>query len=226
MSDASEAVLAKLKQQFPKIETAPGNNTKPAKQDIVVLPVHPPAIAEVAGQIKSSLRRDSILVSLAPKFTLAKLSELLGGFQRIARVIPNAPCIVNAGFSPAAFSPGLSTDECQMVAGTFTALGECPTVDEAKLEAYALLTGMGPTYFWFQLYELRNVAQSCGLPPDEAQAALEKMLMGAMKAMTATGMSASEVMDLIPVKPLNEMEASVAEMYRTRLTALFQKIKP
>jgi pyrroline-5-carboxylate reductase len=33
-------------------------------------------------------------------------------------------------------------------------------------------------------------------------------------------------MDLIPVKPLAEMEASVSEAYRTKLPALYQKIKP
>jgi pyrroline-5-carboxylate reductase len=33
-------------------------------------------------------------------------------------------------------------------------------------------------------------------------------------------------MDLIPVKPLAEMEAQVTEMYHTRLPALYQKIKP
>ena len=33
-------------------------------------------------------------------------------------------------------------------------------------------------------------------------------------------------MDLIPVKPLAEMEGQVNELYRTRLPALYQKIKP
>jgi pyrroline-5-carboxylate reductase len=33
-------------------------------------------------------------------------------------------------------------------------------------------------------------------------------------------------MDLIPVKPLAEMEPQVKEMYHTRLPALYQKIKP
>jgi pyrroline-5-carboxylate reductase len=41
-----------------------------------------------------------------------------------------------------------------------------------------------------------------------------------------SGLAPGEVMDLIPVKPLAEMEPQVTEMYRTRLPALFQKIKP
>ena len=46
------------------------------------------------------------------------------------------------------------------------------------------------------------------------------------RTLLESGLSSAEVMDLIPVKPLAEMEPQVAEMYRTRLPALFQKIKP
>jgi pyrroline-5-carboxylate reductase len=41
-----------------------------------------------------------------------------------------------------------------------------------------------------------------------------------------SGLTPAEVMDLIPVKPLGEMEPQVIEMYRTRLPAVYQKIKP
>jgi hypothetical protein len=34
------------------------------------------------------------------------------------------------------------------------------------------------------------------------------------------------VKDLVPVKPLAEIEHSVAEAYRSKLTALMDKIKP
>jgi pyrroline-5-carboxylate reductase len=33
-------------------------------------------------------------------------------------------------------------------------------------------------------------------------------------------------MDLVPVKPLADMEPSVLEFYRSRIPALHQKIKP
>jgi pyrroline-5-carboxylate reductase len=39
-------------------------------------------------------------------------------------------------------------------------------------------------------------------------------------------LSPAEVTDLIPVKPLAEMEPQVIETYRTRLPAIYQKIKP
>jgi len=226
VSDANETVLDKLKQRFPQVIAASGGNGKAAGQDIVVLAVHPPAMGEVAAQIKGSLRPDAIVVSLAPKFTIAKLSELLDGFQRIVRVIPNAPSIIGVGYNPISYGPVLTPADKEAVAGLFSPLGDHPEVDESKLEGFALLTGMGPTYLWFQLQTLRELAKDFGLTETDVTPALKRMVCGATRTLLESGLPPAEVMDLIPVKPLNEMEASVAETYRTRLPSLWQKIKP
>lgn len=226
VSDPDPAALASLKQQLPQIVTAPGNNLPPAGQGIVFLAVHPPVIGEVTGQIKGRLRPDSMVVSLAPKLTIARLEELLGGFKRIVRIIPNAPAIIGAGYHPVAFGPGVTAADKQMVTALFSALGDCVEVAEAKLEGFALLTGMGPTYLWFQLQTLRELAADFGLTKAEVTPALKRMVCGATRTLLESGLGPAEVMDLIPVKPLHEMEASVTEMYRTRLPALLQKIKP
>jgi len=225
VSDPNPEALTKLKARFQTINTAP-DNTCAAAQDIVVLAVHPPAMAEVAAGIRSSLKPDALVVSLAPKFTIAKLTELLGGFTRLVRVIPNAPSVVNFGFNPVAFATTLTAADRTEVTSLLTPLGECPEVAEAKLEGYALLTGMGPTYFWFQLQALREAAAGFGLSDAEVVPALKRMVCGAARTLLESGLTPAEVMDLIPVKPLAEMEPQVAEMYRTRLPALFQKIKP
>jgi len=44
--------------------------------------------------------------------------------------------------------------------------------------------------------------------------------------MFKSGLTPQEVMDLIPVKPIGEHEAQIAEIYKTTLTGLFEKIKP
>jgi pyrroline-5-carboxylate reductase len=225
VSDGNAEVLAKLKAKFPNIETTTGNHTA-ASQDIVFVAVHPPMIAATAGGIKDSIKRDALLVSLAPKFTLAKLAELLGGFNRLARMIPNAPSVMNLGFNPIVFAPGLSLVDKALLTGLLSPLGECPEVAEEKLEAYALVTAMGPTYFWYQLQALRELAGGFGLSEAEIAPALEHMMGGMSKTLLESGLPPAEVMDLVPVKPLADMEAHVAEQYRTRLPALFQKIKP
>ncbi len=226
VSDCNAESLARLKARVPMVETAAGDSAAAASQDIVFLAVHPPVLAEVAAGIKGSVKPGALVVSLAPKFTLAKLTELLGGFARLARVIPNAPSVVNFGYNPVAFAPVLGANHKREISELLTPLGECPEVAEAKLEAYAVLTAMAPTFFWFQLQALREVVAGFGLSEAEITPALKRMVCGAARTLLESGLSPAEAMDLIPVKPLGEMEPQVSEMYRTRLPAIYQKIKP
>jgi pyrroline-5-carboxylate reductase len=225
VSDCNAGTLAKLKERFPHLETV-ADNAIAAAQDLVFLAVHPPVMAEVAAGIKASLKPEATVVSLAPKFTLAKLGELLAGFQRLARVIPNAPSILGRGFNPVAFAPEITPADEAVLGALLDPLGEHPEVAESKLEGYALLTGMGPTYLWFQLQALREVAAGFGLDDAEIARGLEQTVGGAVATLLDSGLAPAEVMDLIPVKPLAEMEPQVTEFYHTRLPALYQKIKP
>jgi pyrroline-5-carboxylate reductase len=140
-------------------------------------------------------------------------------------MIPNAPSIVGAGYNPVAFSAGLAAAERAELAGMWSALGECPEVAEDKLEAYAILTAMGPTYLWFQLYELQAIGRSFGLTPQEVEAGVAAMTLGAVKTMAESGLAPEAVMDLIPSKPLGEDEATVKGLYRSKLEAMFKKLK-
>lgn len=226
VSDPQPGALEALKSRFPQITIAPGDNAAAARQEIVCLAVHPPALTQAIAGIVGVLASQAIVVSLAPKFTIASLSRLLGGFPRIARVIPNAPSLLGLGFNPVAFGPALGASDREVLTGLLSPLGEHPEVEETKLEAYALLTAMGPTYLWFQLQELRKLAGEFGLTDPEIAPALKRMTCGATRTLLEAGLPADDVMDLIPVKPLKEMEAGVVDMYRSRLGALYAKLKP
>jgi len=226
VSDCNAETLAQLQRDFATVQIALGNSAAAASQDMVFLSVHPPVMTEVANAIKGSLKPGAVVVSLSPKFTILKLTELLGGFARIARVIPNAPSVINAGFNPLAFGSSLTAPDRAALMGLLDPLGESPEVDESKLEAYAVLSAMGPTYLWFQLQALREVATGFGLTEADVSTAMKRMVCGATRTLLESGLTPAQVMDLVPVKPLADMEAQVTEMYRTRLAAIFQKIKP
>jgi pyrroline-5-carboxylate reductase len=191
----------------------------------VFLALHPPALKAVLPEIKATVRKDAVVVSLAPVLTLARLSELLGGFARLARVLPNAPSIVHAGFNPVAFGDGLSPDARGEVETLLDGLGAHPVVPEETLEAYAILAAMGPTYFWFQWQTLRELAAGFGLGPTETDAALRAMLDGALRTFFDGGLAPAEVLDLVPVKPLAEAELQISQAYRDMLPKLYAKLK-
>jgi pyrroline-5-carboxylate reductase len=225
VSDPSATALQALGSRVHGIELT-SDNAVAATSDIVFLAVHPPIIREIAGSLIPHLRPDAVVVSLAPKLTLEGLAELLGGFASIVRVIPNAPSVVGAGYNPVCFGPAVDTPVRKVVLDLLGALGESPQVAEADLESYAILTAMGPTYLWFQLYELADLATSFGLGHEDARRALRAMVEGAVATMEQSGLSAADVMDLVATRPLNEDEASILELYRTKLPALLVRLRP
>lgn len=225
VSDPNAAALAALKNRFPSIETSTDIRAA-AGEAVVFLATHPPVMTEAATAAGPALKPTAIVVSLSPKFTIAKLTSLLGGFGRIARSNPNAPSVIGAGMNPLVFGPALSAEDRAVVAALFAPLGDSPEVAEEKLEAYAVTTALAPTYLWFQMQALRELAVSFGLTPAEADVGLKRMVCGAARTLVDSDLSPAEVMDLVPVKPLAEMEAQVGALYRERLPAVFQKIKP
>lgn len=224
ISDIQPEILERLKKEYTDI-TITDNNKQCVLSDIVFLAVHPPVIEKFADEIKTCLTQDKVLISLAPKVTIAKLSEMLNGFNRIIRMIPNAPSIINNGYNPVCFSMVFTKTEKEELLNILNILGESPEVEEEKLEAYAILTAMGPTYLWFQLFELQDIVKSFGLYEKEIEEGIIKMVCGAVKMMYKSGLSPSSVMDLIPVKPLGEEEENVKNIYRKHLNNLFKKLK-
>jgi len=224
-SDINPDALNTLKAKFPGIIIAPGNNHLPASADFVFLALHPPVVSSVLDEIKPVLRQDAALISLAPKITMSKIAEKLGGFTRIVRMIPNACSVINQGYNPLTFSPSWDEPEKKDLMRILAVLGDCPEVDEEKLEAYAIVAAMGPTYLWFQLHELEKLGTTFGLTPKEARSAVSLMAEGSAKTLLDSGLSPDEVFDLIPLKPLGESEEKIKEIYQVQLKALFAKLK-
>jgi len=224
--DTNPEVLKSLSSSFPNIETATSINENVLKADIIFLAIHPPVIAETLASVKDKINPNAILVTLAPKFTIEKISLLLGGFKRIVRLLPLASSIIGEGYNPFMFSNEIEKDDRNNLLKLFNNFGKTVEVAESKIEAYALIVAMGPTYLWFQYYKLIELAKGFGMDEKEAFDAVKNMINASSKTMFESNLNKNEVIDLIPVKPIGEHEAEILKMYDEKLNGLFQKIKP
>jgi pyrroline-5-carboxylate reductase len=224
--DPVEETLKKLKSCYNEIEISQESLLPGFIPDVIFLAVHPPVMMETLQKIKSSLKPETMLISLAPKITIAKMTETLDGFSTIARVNPSATSYINDGINPVAFGPKVTESIKNQILELLSVLGRVPIVSEDKIEAYAVISAMGSTYFWFQMQELKRLAMKFGMSETEAGSTIKDMLSGSAKTLFNSGLPASEVMDLVPVKPLAEYEESIISYYDSKLTTIYEKIKP
>jgi pyrroline-5-carboxylate reductase len=224
VTDTNPEVLANLKKQFPEVESSDTKGA--ARQDIVFIALHPPVVLDTLELIKNDVKSEAIVISLAPKINLPKLSMKLGHVKNLARLIPNATSYINEGYNPVTFAAGFDPSGKKEVLNLLSSLGTTPEVSEEKLESYAIMSAMLPTYFWFQWSELAKIGGKIGLSDEESKKSIYETIIASLNLMYKSGLSASEVIDLIPVKPIGEHEPEISEIYNSKLIALFEKIKP
>lgn len=224
VTDTNPDVLASLKKQFPAVE---GSNLKDvAKQDIVFIALHPPVVMDTLELIKGDAGTDTVVISLAPKINLTKLSSKLAQVKCFARLIPNATSYINEGFNPVTFSAGFDSTRKEEILKLLEGLGHTFEVPEEKLESYAIMSAMLPTYFWFQWKELADIGVRIGLSENEARESIDRTIVSSLDLLYRSGLSSQEVIDLIPVRPIGEYEPQIVEIYKSKLIGLFEKIKP
>jgi len=224
VNDTNSDVALKLKSLYPFIEI--GDASVAAKQDIVFISLHPPVIMDTLELIKNDVSSSATVISLAPKIDIARISSKLGHVKNIVRLIPNATSYINDGFNPVCFSSGFDPTQKDSVLDLIRTLGHTFEVSEEKLESYAIVSAMLPTYFWFQWNYLEEIGIKTGLSKSEAEEAVHQTILAALNLMYTSELKPEEVIDLIPVKPIGEHEAQITEIYKTKLLGLFEKIKP
>lgn len=221
--DTDSDVTNNLVRQFPKVDVSDSPLTV-SKQEIVFIALHPPAIMNTLEVIKEVVTGDTIVISLAPKINIDNISGKLDT-HNIVRLIPNATSFINEGYNPVCFSPRFNASREEM-AVMLEILGETFEVPEYKLEVYAIISAMLPTYFWFQWETLARLGEDMGLDRDETEVAIYQTTIAALNTLFKSGLDPDAVNDLIPVKPIGDHHEQIAEIYKAKLPALFAKIQP
>lgn len=223
--DNQPEVTSKLKAQYPGIHVA-STADEAANQEIIFLALHPPVIPELLESVKHAIKPGSVVISLAPKISLSKMASILPHVPHIARLIPNATSIVNEGYNPITFADSFTDFKKQSILRILRRMGHTFEVEETKLESYAILSAMLPTYFWFQWKELTSLGTKMGLTEEESLNSVRDTMLAAIRTYFYSGMSPAEVMDLIPVKPIGDHEQMIRSIFQDKLLPLYEKIKP
>ena len=177
ISDVRQERLDKLVREYGV--RAAGNNVELAKEtEVLVLSVKPQNMTDVLSEVKGSLKKAALVISIAAGIKTAKIAEFLGDVP-IVRVMPNTPALVSEG-AAALFATSAASGRLQTALEIFSAVGIAVVVDDEELmDAVTAVSGSGPAYYFLLMEEMIKAATELGLPPDTARQLVLQTAKGA-----------------------------------------------
>ncbi len=174
-----------------KIASAPGNCELAKAVDILVLSVKPQNMQEVLDEIKDSISKNLLVVSIAAGITTGRIQKVLGDVP-VIRVMPNTPALIGQG-AAGIYATKKAESRLGEVERIFSAVGIVVTVDDERLlDAVTAVSGSGPAYFFLLMEQMIKAAEKLGLEKQVAQKLVLQTAKGAgFLATEAAGRSQS-----------------------------------
>jgi pyrroline-5-carboxylate reductase len=163
--------------------------------DILFLSVKPQMFAEVAAQIRGALRRDQVVVSIAPGKTLAWLAQNLGSDVKIVRTMPNTPAMVGAGVTTYCANEFVSEEELARVRTLLESFSLAIQVKESQIDAASAVGGSAPAFAYAFIEALADGGVAEGLPRSMAYQVAAQTVLGSAKMVLETGKHPGQLKD-------------------------------
>lgn len=184
VSDPSEKVRHLLLEK--EINVTDDNLKAVANADVVVLAVKPQVLSMVLKPLQGQLT-DKLLISIVAGAEVASIAHLTAA-QRIVRVMPNTPALVQTGAHGMYAPEAVSTTDRQLASQILAATGLTLWVDtEAQIDAVTAVSGSGPAYFFYMMESMIRAGKNLGLDEKVATAlTLQTALGAAQMAITSS----------------------------------------
>ena len=222
--DANPSVSESLARSVAGVNDSGSSYDAVGKADVLFIALHPQNMQAGCEAVAPFLGKNTLVISLAPKATIHALSAWLGT-DRIVRYLPNAATSEGKGYNPVAWGASLDDAARAFARELLSPLGDMPEVEESGIETYAVLSAMGPTYLWPLLDEMIASGMRYGLPADESARLVSRMAVACAAMVETSGKDYATRMNMIPSKPMADIEGDLRGLFRAKLDAIHAKLK-
>lgn len=195
-SAPSDTHLQPLAQKY-GITIAANNMETAKKSDILFLAAKPVHFASVIAEIKSMVRPNTIIVSIAAGQTLCSLESMFGLPVKLVRAMPNTPALVGESMSALCCNPLTTDDELEKVRAIFESFGKCEIINENLMDAVVGVSGSSPAYVYMFIEAMADAAVADGMPRVQAYKFAAQSVLGAAKMVLETGKHPGELKDAV-----------------------------
>lgn len=140
------------------------NERAAAGADIVMLCVKPQIFQSVAEEIRGSLRKGALVISIMAGVRLTVLRKYFGKTRFIVRAMPNLGAKYGASMTGWIATGSLNADQKKTVEALFASLGaQMRLKSEDDINKMTAITATGPAYFFYLAESLEKQAKEFGL---------------------------------------------------------------
>lgn len=184
VSDPVEKVRSLLAEK--EVNVTDDNIAAIKDADIVLLAVKPQVLAGVLKPLQGLLA-GKLVISIVAGAEIATLSVLLGT-DRIVRVMPNTPALVQTGAHGLFANEEVGNDDRELASQVLASTGLTIWVNsEAQIDAVTAVSGSGPAYFFYMMESMIRAGKNLGLDEKVATAlTLQTALGAAQMAITSS----------------------------------------
>ena len=154
--------------------------------DLLFICVKPHIYEIVIREIKDFLKPDAVVVAIAAGITLDWLTAKLAPFNKIVRVMPNTPALVNCGMTAICPGESLKDEDTQTVLKIFNSCGKAEILPERLFDAFTGVAGSAPAYVFMFIEAMADAGVKYGLPRAQAISFSAQTVLGAAQMVLQT----------------------------------------
>ncbi len=195
-ADKSPQSIARLKDTW-GIQASTENIEISSNADILFLSIKPNMFAKVIPEIKDTIKKDAIIVSIAAGQTIDAIEKLFEHEIKLVRSMPNTPALVGASMSALCPNAHITDEELAEVKSIFDSFGESEVISENLMDAVVGVSGSSPAYVYMFIEAMADAAVADGMPRAQAYKFAAQSVMGSAKMVLDTGKHPGELKDMV-----------------------------
>lgn len=178
-----------------------------AQAEILFLAVKPQFYEETIAEIRDGIRKDQVIVTIAPGKTLHWLAKQFQKEVKIVRTMPNTPALVGEGMTGMCANELVDEGEIQVVKKLLESFGKVEMIPEKLLDVVVSVSGSSPAYVFMMIEAMADGAVADGMPRKQAYQFAAQAVLGSAKMVLETGMHPGELKDMVCSPGGTTMEA-------------------
>lgn len=179
------------------IDVRPANRVVAEEADVLILAVKPQFLADVIGEMKDTVKEDTLVISIAAGKSLSWLAEAFGRPLALVRCMPNTPALVGEGCTGVCVNERVTEEQLSYSLRLMGSFGRASLVEERLIDAVGAVSGSSPAYVFMFIEAMADAGVAAGMPRAQAYEFAAQAVLGSAKLVLETGRHPGELKDMV-----------------------------